>query len=197
MSKLTIKKTKYFWALIVGGCLSILLAIFLAPFWGEIWVDCPWQDLGITIVSIAMAALVLLYIFGFVLKKIINSKGIIQILTVIEFTLLFLIALGLVFAQFKLLNIPDEPSIIVGIAFYIRGVIEIFRAYFHKTSSTSYPIWWLVISILFVTLGVIFMLTSSITKVMILWILVISMLVAGILLIVYGLLSNPKKTKKK
>lgn len=193
-----IKKSKnYIWYILLGVIL-LLAAIILLPFWGDIWAECPWKDWGIQFISIAMAVLILMYLFGFLVKKITKSSGTIQVLTVIEFTLLALIALGLVFSQFRILNIPDEPSVIIGIALYIRGVIEIFRAYYYKQSSNyTYPVYWLVVAILFVTFGVIFMISVSISKLWVLWVLIISLVVLSIILIVYGALMKPNKPVEK
>lgn len=196
MSK--IKKSKNYVWFIVLGVILLLSAFILMPFWGSVWEECPWKDWGIKFISIAMAILILMYLFGFLVRKIAKSSGTIQVLTIIEFTLLALIALGLVFSQFKILSIPDEPSIIIGIALYIRGVIEIFRAYYYKQSSTyNYPVYWLVVAIMFVTFGVIFILNVSISKLWVLWVLIISLIVLSIISIVYGVLKKPIKTKKE
>lgn len=197
MAKKTIKTKKTYWLFIVLGVLLILGGALLAPFWGKVWEGCPWKDLGFKVVSIAMAALLLIYLFGFLLKKVTNSKGTVQVLTIIEFTLLSLIAIGLIFSQFKILNIPDDPSMIIGIAFYIRGVIEIFRAYYYNHNSTyKYPVWWLIIAILFITIGVYLILTNTITKLMILWALVIVIALLGVISITYGIMAKPQKQVK-
>lgn len=194
--KKEIKKIKSYWAYILLGIFLILLAIILAPFWGKVWQECPWKDWGTQLVSYAMAILILLYLFGYLIKKVKNSSGTIQVLTIIEFTLLILIAIGLVFSQLKILNIPDSPSTILGIAVYLRGVIEIFRAYYYqKSSSYTYSVSWLVVAILFVTFGVFLMCTNLVSKVTVLLVLVFALVVMGITSIVYGLLAKPEKKK--
>ena len=125
MANKTVKTKKNYWAYILLGIIFIVGGVILAPFWGQVWSECPWKDLGNKFISYAMALLLLIYLFGFLIKKIRKSQGTIQVLTILEFTLLLLIAVGLVFSQLKILNIPDEPSKILGIALYIRGVIEI------------------------------------------------------------------------
>ena len=197
MAKLNVKKTKVFWLYHVLGGVLIAASIILAPIWG-FWEECPWKDWGSIVVSFAIAALLCWYLFGYLIKKLIRSKGTIKILTIIEFVLLFLIALGLVFSQFKILNIPDSPSVILGIALYCRGVIEIFRAYYHQKSSTyKYSVGWLVCAILLVTLGVFLFSTNIVTELMVLITLVVVLLVMGIVSIIYGVLSKPKSTKSK
>ena len=197
MSSKIKKNKKTFWTYVLLGVVFILSGAILAPFWGNVWNDCPWKDLGIKFISYAMALMLCIYLFGFLIKKVTKSKGTIQVLTILEFTLLLLIAVGLVFSGLKILNIPDEPSKILGIALYIRGVIEIFRAYYYKTNDTyTYPVWWLVVSIMFVTFGSYFIFKGGITKVMLLWVLTGALLVLGIVLIVYGLKVKPDKKIK-
>ena len=197
MAKTKIKKTKGFWLFITLGFIFILGGLLLAPFWGKVWEGCPWKDLGYQFISVAMAILLLIYLFGYLIKKIGKSNGTIQVLTILEFTFLFLIAIGLVFSQFKILNIPDEPSKILGIALYIRGVIEIFRAYYYKSDEhNNYPVWWLMFAIMFVTFGSYFIFRGGITKEMLLWVLFAALSVCGIILISYGIMCKPAKKKK-
>jgi uncharacterized membrane protein HdeD (DUF308 family) len=194
-----IKKTKKsYWAYIMLGIILIIGGVILAPFWGKVWEGCPWKDYGIKFINYAMAFVLLIYLFGFLIKKIKRSSGTIQVLTILEFTLLFLIALGLVFSGLKILNIPDEPSKILGIALYIRGVTEIFRAYYYKTSETNkYPVWWLVVSIMFITFGSYFIFKGGITKETLLWVLAGAVFVFGIILLSYGIAVKPEKKNKK
>ena len=132
----------------------------------------------------------------FLIKKINRYRGVVQVLTIIEFVLLALIALGLVFSQFNILAIPKQPSVILGLALYCRGVIEIFRAYYyHHSMKTIYPVWWLVVAILFVTFGVYLMVKPLVQLTLIVWLLAISVIVIGIFLITYGALANPKAKK--
>lgn len=196
--KKEIKKTKSYWLFIALGSLLLLIALFLAPFWGKIWSDCPWKDFGIQLVSYAMAAMIVMYLVGFLFKKILSSRGVIKVLTIIEFTLLALIAVGLVFSQLAILNIPDSPSMILGIALYIRGVIEVFRAYYHqKDSKVKYSTGWLIVAILMITGGVVLITTNLVQKMTVLVILLIALFVLGISSIVYGILAKPKTTKVK
>lgn len=193
-----IKKTKYYFAYIMCGILTLTLALMLAPFWGKIWENCPWVNVGSKIVSYAIATLIFLYLFAFVIKKIKKSTGTIKFLTLIEFTVLGLISIGLVINQLQILNISN-PSVILGVAFYARGVIELFRAYYHQKESTNkYPISWLIVAILFVTVGVYFMVSKLITTEIILYVLVGSLILFGLYLLFYGLLSKPvlKQNKK-
>lgn len=196
MKKINVKKTKAFWFYILLGIIILILGVMLAPFWKMVWTDCPWKNWGTELVMLFMAVVIAIYLFMFLIRKINYSAGVIQVLTIIEFVLLSLIALGLVFSQFNILSIPQEPSVILGIALYARGTIEIFRAYYYqRTSKTTYPTWWLVIAILFVTFGVYLMVKPLVQLTYIVWALAVSVMVIGIFLIVIGVLANPKVKK--
>lgn len=196
MKKITVKKTKAYWLYIALGIVTLIFGILLLPFWGSIWNECPWKSWGTDLVMLFMALVIGLYLFMFLIKKINRYRGVVQVLTIIEFVLLALIALGLVFSQFNILAIPKQPSVILGLALYCRGVIEIFRAYYyHHSMKTIYPVWWLVVAILFVTFGVYLMVKPLVQLTLIVWLLAISVIVIGIFLITYGALANPKAKK--
>ena len=196
MKKITVKKTKAYWLYIALGIVTLIFGILLLPFWGSIWNECPWKSWGTDLVKLFMALVIGLYLFMFLIKKINRYRGVVQVLTIIEFVLLALIALGLVFSQFNILAIPKQPSVILGLALYCRGVIEIFRAYYyHHSMKTIYPVWWLVVAILFVTFGVYLMVKPLVQLTLIVWLLAISVIVIGIFLITYGALANPKAKK--
>lgn len=196
MKKITVKKTKAYWLYIALGIVTLIFGILLLPFWGSIWNECPWKSWGTDLVMLFMAIVIGLYLFMFLIKKINRYRGVVQVLTIIEFVLLALIALGLVFSQFNILSIPKQPSVILGLALYCRGVIEIFRAYYyHHSMKTIYPVWWLVVAILFVTFGVYLMIKPLVQLTLIVWLLAISVIVIGIFLIAYGVLANPKAKK--
>ena len=196
MKKITVKKTKAYWLYIALGIVTLVFGILLLPFWGSIWNECPWKSWGTDLVMLFMALVIGLYLFMFLIKKINRYRGVVQVLTIIEFVLLALIALGLVFSQFNILAIPKQPSVILGLALYCRGVIEIFRAYYyHHSMKTIYPVWWLVVAILFVTFGVYLMVKPLVQLTLIVWLLAISVIVIGIFLITYGALANPKAKK--
>ena len=197
MQKINVKKTNSFWLYIVFGIVALVFGILLLQFWGKIWSECPWKTWGTDLVMLFMAIVIGLYLFMFLIKKINRYRGVVQVLTIIEFVLLALIALGLVFSQFNILAIPKQPSVILGLALYCRGVIEIFRAYYyHHSMKTIYPVWWLVVAILFVPFGVYLMVKPLVQLTLIVWLLAISVIVIGIFLITYGALANPKAKKK-
>jgi hypothetical protein len=105
---------------------------------------------------------------------------------------------GIVSSRSIFIMDKEEPSKILGIALYIRGVTEIFRAYYYKTSETNkYPVWWLVVSIMFITFGSYFIFKGGITKETLLWVLAVAVFVFGIILLSYGIAVKPEKKIKK
>ena len=57
-----IKKTSFFWAFIALGIILVLGGLMLAPFWGQIWKECPWRNIGSLVVSYVVASVIILYL---------------------------------------------------------------------------------------------------------------------------------------
>lgn len=126
-----------------------------------------------------------------------RSNGVIKVLTIIEFSLLALIALGCILQQFKVINIGGACAIL-GLALWCRGVVEIFRAYYHQRGNNDrYPVWWLVIAIFLVSFGVYLFVKPLFDDIVILWIFVVLILLVSLILIVDGFLAKPASTKQK
>ena len=193
------KKTRYYWAYFVLSIILIVLGIFLMPIWGK--TDVPWKNWGNSAVYILIAAVLLVYLFTFLVKKVRNGgNGTVKVLTIIEFILLGLIALGCIFLAIPELRgsvpvLTTQACRILGLAFYFRGVVEIFRAYYNRDHS-HYPVWWLVCAIALVTLGVWMFLQPFFSNLTILWILVVIILLLGVLFFIDGFLAKPESKRK-
>lgn len=179
------------------GVMCIIAGILFAPIW-YFWEKCPWKTWGNDIINILIAICILAYLFLFLVKKFKgNGRRVIKVLTIVEFTLLFLIALGCVFSQFKIINIQGACQIF-GLVLWSRGCVELFRAYFYKADSAEvYPVWYLALSIAFVTFGTYCFAKPFIKDVVILWIFVIILLIGGIALIAISNYSNTTNVKTK
>lgn len=192
-------KTKWFWVYIVFGILGIILGIMLMPVWSK----CPdwvfWKDWGMRIVSMIICVCIILYLCLFLVKKIYTrSNSVVKVLTIIEFCLLALIALGCVLQQFKVLNLPNGACAILGMAMWCRGTVEIFRAYYHQRGNNDrYPLWWLVAAICLVSFGVYFFVKPPFSDIIILWIFVILILLVSLILLIDGFLAKPASKKVK
>lgn len=176
------------------GAIFLLMSAIFAPIW-DFWKGCPWKTWGMQIINLLIALCLVLYLFFYLSKKVKGpAKRPIKVLTIVEFAMLSLIALGCVLSQFKVLNISGACQIF-GFALWTRGVIEIFRAYYYRSDSKEvYPVWYLAVSIALVSFGVYCFAKPFIQDIAILWIFVTSLFILGILLLYYGI-SNKKKHK--
>ncbi len=190
MKKLSFKKSKLFWLYIVVGAILLLGAILLAPFWQG--TDAPFSNWGASIVNITMGAVLLMYLIFYLAKKLLNaSNPKIQLLTIIEFIVLTIIALGCFLAQFNILRIT-QPCLILGIALWSRGAIEIVRAYLYRGATDSkYPAWLLVVAIAMVTFGAYIIAAPFFTALHLQWLIVSAIFVFGGFMIFYGIKVKP------
>ena len=195
---------------VIVGSISILAAIIFAPIWNW-WTNCPWGTWGTQIIDVLVATLIVLYLALFLFKKIKRaSKQAIKVLTIVEFALLALIALGCIFRQFNIIQV-SEASQIFALALWTRGAVELFRAYYYRSDTKEvYPVWYLGVSIAMVTLGTYFFARPLIKDIAVLWLFVSVLATFGLLLLVIGInniqkkkaatpkvVETEKKTKKK
>ena len=182
-------------ACFILGSICLLAAVIFAPIW-NFWENCPWKTWGLQIVNLLIASIIVCYLAMYLAKKLKHTKKrVILVLTIIEFVLLSLIALGCVFSQFKIINVSDAGQIFA-LALWIRGCVELFRAYYYRADSNeNYPVWYLAISIAMVTLGTYCFAKPLITNILILWLFVAALAIIGILLFASGF--NAKNKSKK
>lgn len=179
-------------ACLVLGFICVLAAIIFAPIW-DFWEACPWKDWGMQIINILIAACIICYLAFYLVKKLKYGKSVIKALTIVEFAILSLIALGCIFSQFKIINVQGACQIF-GLALWTRGSIELFRAYYHRADSKEhYPVWYLAISIAMVTMGTWCFAKPFIQDIVILWIFVAFLAISGILLLACGFNNKPRK----
>lgn len=200
MKKLTVSSRKDYPLFIVLGALAVIAAVLFAPFWKN--TDVFFSTWGMTALNLMIAAVLLVYLFTFLFPKILHgSRGAVLVLTLVEFLAIFLIALGCILSQFKVINISGACAIL-GLCLFCRGTVEIFRAYYYRGgNSKPYPVWWLGVAILMVAFGTYCFAKPLFTDEQILWIFVILLLLLGAALITYGILCHPehkggKKSKK-
>ena len=184
-------------ACIALGIISLISALLFAPIW-NFWEKWPWKSWGMQILNILIAVVIICYLALYLFKKIKHTgKRVLQVLTIIEFVLLSLIALGCIFSQFNIINVKGACQIF-GLALWARGCVEIFRAYYYRADSKEvYPVWYLAISITMITLGTYCFAKPFIQDIVILWIFVGILAVAGLLLLVLGLNNKSKKITTK
>lgn len=189
-------KTKYFWAYIVIGAILMIASVIFMPFWKDVAPDLFFASWGEDFVKIVIACVIILYLFGYLLKKVLGARiTVVKVLTIVEFTILSLIALGCIISQFAVFYF--DVSIILALAVWMRGTIEIIRAYYYNGASEKYPIYKLVISILLVTLGGYVFASNFLSTKMILWIATGVAFIFSLIIFVLGFYKNPKTRKNK
>ncbi len=93
----------------------------------------PVFKVGETILDYVVAFVLLVYLFSYLVRKLSHARGAILVLTVVEFVVILLIALGLVLKQLKVFNVGDTCQI-VGLVVWLRGVVCLVRGYFVSTA---------------------------------------------------------------
>ena len=155
-------------------------------------------EIGLKIVNIAIALMLVAYLALVIFPLIKHKRGTIQILTIVEFVLVCIIAIGLVLQQFKVFNIAGACKIL-GLVIWIRAIVELFRAYFYrgKDSSYNYAVWYFCIILALVTLGTYMFAKPFFTDQQVVLVLSIMCFVVALCLIILGIIYAPKKKKTK
>lgn len=171
----------------------ILSAVFIAV--GIIMIP-EVTDLGAKILNIVLAIALVIYSILYLFPKIKKHRGSIQILVIIEFIIVCLIALGLILVQFKVFEVTGVVRIL-GLVIWLRCIVELFRAYFYrgKDSSYSYPVWLFCIYLVLITFGTYIFASPFISDQKLVLIMAILFLIVAILLIILGIVLLPKKSK--
>ena len=190
------KKSKYFWAYIVVGALLMIASIMFMPFWKSVAPDLFFASWGEKFVKIVISCVLFIYLIAYLLKKLVNTKiKAVKILSIIEFVALSLIALSCIISQFATFYL--EVSLILALAVWMRGAVELVRAYCYDKAIEKYPVYKLIIAILLATFGGYLFATKVITAQMILWTATIIALIFSIIIFVLGFYKNPNPPKKK
>lgn len=187
-------KTGLFWLYIVFGILGIAVGIMLMPIWSYF----PIVDLGIQIVNLIVCTCILLYLFCYLLPKMTkNNTEVIQTLMIVEFVVMFLIAISCILQQFRVIYIGGACAIL-GIAIWCRSVVEIFKAYFHQHGDGMYyPLWYLIFIILLLSFGVLIFVRPLFTDIELLWFFIGLIFIFSLILIIDGFLSKPVNNRIK
>lgn len=191
------KKTSLFWTYFIIGVLATAISVLLMPFWKTATPNVFFAEWGHKFVKIIIAVIVLLYAFLFLLKRIARrGNGVVKALSVIEFAVLILISLGLLVSQFSKLAL--DAYVIISIALWMRGVVEIFRAYYWNKVEAKYPVYKLVFAIILVSVGAYFFSAGAkyINNLVILWMATIFGAVFGIIVFILGFMKKPAKIKR-
>ena len=111
-------------------------------------------DLGTKILNVVLFVLLMVYLFAFLLYRMLHSSGRVQVVNILEFFILMIIAFGLIIPDFASILQMREVSQIVGCALWLRGVSGLVRGYcVNREGKKYFPFWMFAIHIVLVTLG--------------------------------------------
>ena len=189
------QKSKYFWVYIVVGALLMIASVMLMPFWAHVAPDLFFAHWGGNFVKIVIACVIILYLFGYLIKKIVSAKiTTVKVLTIVEFSLLAFIAIGCVASQFAVFSF--DISLILALALWMRGTVEIIRAYYYNNATEKYPIYQLLFAIVLVTLGGYILASNFLTSEMVLWVATGVAFIFSLIIFIFGFIKKPKGKKK-
>ena len=195
MSKnLVIKKNKLFWLFIVLGAIVLLFGVTLLPVWKDIDIFfASWSDAGVNIV---LFAILVFYIVLLINRNLVKRKSkFIVGITIIELIVLLFVAVSCLLQQFNVFSIFG-PCFVFGLMIYFRGLVNVLEPYFSSISTNnSKARLSVLVSILLLTVGAI-MMVIKVPNNIFNWIIAITILLVAVLLILFGILSMPKKEKK-
>ena len=192
MKLLSFKKTKAFWLYYVLAAVCLVAAVIFAPIWSG--TDIFFKNWGAKVIDLIIAALIIIYLCTYLIKKVARGNGVIKLLTIIEFALFSLIALGCILSQFKVINLGG-PCEIVGAIMWVRGTIEVFRAYYFRGSSTRYPLWAVAVAIALITFGTYLYIKPLFSAKELQWVLAAIMLAIMIVCIYAAIVTKPNSKK--
>lgn len=184
------KKTRLYWIYILFGIALLALGAIVAPIWAD--TDLFFKGWGAKLIDLLLALSLAYYVVIYLLPKVKSSLGVPQVLAIVEAVLLFIVALGCVLSQFKIINIT-EPCQVLGFALWLRGCVEILSSHFRKSS--RYPTWKLALFLALVTFGTALYFRPFISKLQFQWAIVALLLVLALYSFVFGVRS--KKAKKQ
>ena len=114
-----------------------------------------------------------------------------------RFILLILIAIACIAGQFSPIKVGTIGQIL-GFVLWVRGAIEVFRAYYYKDSANGakYPVWQVFVAILLISAGTYFIVSNVLSDKAVLWAVTVLCALCSILAIVLGIIKKPIKNKK-
>jgi hypothetical protein len=173
---------KYLSNMIVDIVLAVILlavGIVLLP---------PVTNLGQTILNIFVAIGLVLYLVFFLFDRMMKDRGTLRILTMVEFALIVLVAIGLVFKQFNVLNLGSTCQIL-GFVIWLRGVNGSFRGYIVSsgTAKRKFTMLMFALSVVMVSFGAYIFAKPPFSDKTVIYILAIAFIVAAIALLIFAL----------
>ena len=197
MSKET-KKTKAFWVFIVLGILIVLMAVILSPIWKDMGLFfSSWGGAFVFALMGVGIVLYLVFLHGPRLKDKNEHNGGVKAINIIEIVVLSMVALLSVTCQIVTLG-ATGPCHILGIVFWICGVLHTLRALLKKGSAnTGYLIFTIILAVLSITFGTFIFLRPLFSTTDLQWVLAFILVVMGVYFFVHGIKVKPVSEKKE
>lgn len=178
---------KNFIADIIFAVLFLALGVVLLPFF----------EIGKTVLDIIVAVLLCLYLGLYLVRKF-RGGSVYIALTTVEFTLIALIAVGLVLKQFNIISIGSTCQIL-GAVLWLRGVCCLVKGYFVSTPEArrKYSLLLFFGYIALVSVGAYIFAKPFISDAALIWIFCISAFAVAVLFIALAIMYAPKKKGSK
>ena len=167
----------------------IIAAVFLAL--GVVLL--PIFEIGKAVLDFTVAALLCLYL-GFYLRGKFRGGAVYISLTAVEFTVIALIAIGLVLKQLAIISIGSTCQII-GLVMWLRGVCCLIKGYFVSSAEArkKYSLLMFFGYIILVTAGAYLFARPLFSDETLIWIICISSFAVAALFIALSIIYAPKK----
>lgn len=170
---------------IVVALIALALAIVMLPVFGisEIFID------------IMLALALGVYLVFFLFDKLRHSKGTVFVLTIIEFIVIAIIAIGLVFQQFNIIVRLSAVCQTVGLVIWMRGVVMALSLYLASLSAKkpTRNLVKFIIDILLISVGAALSMGTFIPDEAIEWVICVALFIAALVFGALAFLFSPLK----
>ncbi len=171
---------------IILAVLSLALAIVMLPPFG----------ISAKVLNVLLAIALVFYLLLYLLDKVVHARGNLLILLIVEFSVISLIAIGLLFQQFGIFNISGVCRIL-GVVLWLRGAVSLIRAYFvvGTGAKKKYSLLIHMGYILLLSFGAYIFASPFISDLALCWIFSVAFFVTALVFTVLAVLSSPAKKK--
>lgn len=171
---------------IIVAVVSLALAIVMLPPFG----------ISAKVLNVLLAIALVFYLVLYLLDKVLHARGNLLILLIVEFSVISLIAIGLLFQQFGVFNISGVCRIL-GVVLWLRGAVSLVRAYFvaGTKAKRKYSLLIHMGCILLVSFGAYVFARPFISDLALCWIFSVTFFVTALVFTILAVLSSPAKKK--
>lgn len=182
------KLYKNFWFDFGSATVALVLGIVMLPVF----------NIVTNVLDILLALTLAAYLVIFLFDKLRRTSGAIFVMTVIEFVIIALLAVGLVFHQFNIIAFSSVCQTI-GVVLWLRGIVIVVGMYVavFKDKRPQINLVRILFGLAIVTVGALLFASPIIADEILEWIIAISMFVYAVAFYALGILFLPRKEKAK